>query len=568
MDATPADPQRRHEPTFAELFTPKLVTVLREGYSGADLRADAIAGLTVAIVALPLSMAIAIGSGLSPEKGLFTAIVGGFLISALGGSRFQIGGPAGAFIVLVASIVDRQGYDGLLIATSLAGLMMIAAGFLRLGTYIKYIPFPVIVGFTAGIAVIIFASQIKELLGLTIEREPPALLPKLEVLWANIATVKPAAVALSVFAIALIVGLRRFRPQWPGMLIAVAVTTLLAVVLQLDVTTIGSRFGEIPNSLPVPSLPAIDLQKVQAVFPDAVAIALLGSIESLLSAVVADGMSGRKHRSNCELVAQGIANIGSAAFAGMCATGTIARTATNVRSGARGPVAGILHSIYILLFMLVAAPLAFYIPLACLGAVLTVVAWYMAEKEEFISLLRASWGDAVVLMSTFLLTIFADLTLAIAVGVTLGAFLFLHRMAEAIEVEGGGHLIATDEADASGTARTAYMPPSRSGDVVVYRISGAFFFGATAAVSGALDRVGSHPKVFILDFADVPLVDTSAAKALEGFIHKLHHSGTVVYFTGAKGPVRRTLLNAGFRPPRVRYMASVDAASAEWYKKR
>jgi SulP family sulfate permease len=568
MDATSADPQRRHEPTFAELFTPKLVTVLREGYSGADLRADAIAGLTVAIVALPLSMAIAIGSGLSPEKGLFTAIVGGFLISALGGSRFQIGGPAGAFIVLVASIVDRQGYDGLLLAMWMAGLMMIAGGFLRLGTYIKYIPFPVTVGFTAGIAVIIFASQIKELLGLTIDHEPPALLPKLEILWANIATVKPAAFALSVFAVALIIGLRRFRPQWPGMLISVAATTLLAVALQLDVTTIGSKFGDIPNSLPMPSLPVFDLQKMQAVFPDAVAIALLGSIESLLSAVVADGMSGRKHRSNCELVAQGIANIGSAAFAGMCATGTIARTATNVRSGARSPVAGILHSIYILLFMLVAAPLAFFIPLASLGAVLAVVAWYMAEKEEFISLLRASWGDAVVLMSTFLLTIFADLTLAIAVGVTLGAFLFLHRMAEAIEVEGGGHLIATDEADASGAARTAYTPPSRSGDMVVYRISGAFFFGATAAVSGALDRVGSHPKVFILDFADVPLVDTSAAKALEGFIHKLHHSGTVVYFTGAKGTVRRTLMNAGFRPPRVRYMASISAASAEWYKRR
>jgi SulP family sulfate permease len=394
------------------------------------------------------------------------------------------------------------------------------------------------------------------------------LLPKLEVLWANIATLKPAAFALSVFAIALIVGLRRFKPQWPGMLIAVAATTLLAATLQLDVTTIGSKFGAVPNSLPMPSLPAFDLQKLQAVFPDAVAIALLGSIESLLSAVVADGMSGTKHRSNCELVAQGIANIGSAAFAGMCATGTIARTATNVRSGARGPVSGILHSFYILLFMLVAAPLAFYIPLAALGGVLAVVAWYMAEKEEFISLLRASWGDAVVLMSTFLLTIFADLTLAIGVGVTLGAFLFLHRMAEAVEVEGGGHLITTDEADASGADRIAYKPPSRSSDVVVYRISGAFFFGATAAVSGALDRVGSHPKAFILDFTDVPLVDTSAAKALEGFIHKLDHSGTVIYFTGAKTPVRRTLLNAGFRPPRVRFMASVDEASAEWLRKR
>jgi SulP family sulfate permease len=538
--------------------------VLREGYTTSDLRADALAGLTVAIVALPLSMAIAIGSGLSPEKGLFAAIVGGFLISALGGSRFQIGGPAGAFIVLVASVVDRHGYDGLVLATGMAGLIMIAAGFLRLGTYIKYIPFPVTVGFTAGIAVIIFASQIKELLGLAIDREPAALLPKLQVIWETLPTFNSATVALSALAIVIITVLRKVKPRWPGMLIAVAVTTAITAVLYLDVTTIGSKFGEVPRMLPAPSLPPFDFEKLRAVFPDAVAIALLGSIESLLSAVVADGMSGRKHRSNCELVAQGIANIGSVAFGGMCATGTIARTATNVRAGARGPLAGIFHSIYILLFMLVAAPLAGYIPLASLGAVLAVVAWHMAEKEEFIGLFRASWGDAAVLMATFLLTIFADLTLAIGVGVTLGAFLFLHRMAEAVEVEGGGHLITTDEADAKGVERTAYTPPSRTGDVVVYRISGAFFFGATAAVSGALDRIGSFPKAFILDFSDVPLVDTSAAKALEGFIHKLQHAGTVVYFTGARTAVRHTLMNAGFRPPPVRYRASIEDARSDW----
>lgn len=564
MDAHLSGPQKRVEPTFAELFTPKLVTVLREGYTAADLRADALAGLTVAIVALPLSMAIAIGSGLSPEKGLFAAVVGGFLISALGGSRFQIGGPAGAFIVLVASIVDRHGYDGLVLATVMAGLMMIAAGFFRLGTYIKYIPFPVTVGFTAGIAVIIFASQIKELLGLTIDREPAALLPKLEALWANLSTLNPSALAISALAIAMIAALRRLKPQWPGMLIAVAATTAVAAALHLDVTTIGSKFGEVPRTLPAPSLPPFDLEKLKAVFPDAVAIALLGAIESLLSAVVADGMSGRKHRSNCELVAQGVANVGSVAFGGMCATGTIARTATNVRAGARGPLAGIFHSIYILLFMLVAAPLASYVPLASLGAVLAVVAWHMAEKEEFISLFRASWGDATVLMATFLLTIFADLTLAIGVGVTLGAFLFLHRMAEAVEVDGGGHLIPMDEADATGSARPAYTPPSRTGDVVVYRISGAFFFGATAAVSGALDRIGSLPKAFILDFKDVPLVDTSAAKALEGFIHKLQHAGTVVYFTGAKTAVRHSLLTAGFRPPFIRYRGSVEEARSDW----
>ena len=562
MKAAAQSRLRRPEPTFAELFTPKLVTVLRDGYSASDFRADAIAGLTVAIVALPLSMAIATGSGLSPDKGLFTAVVGGFLISALGGSRFQIGGPAGAFIVLIASIVERQGYDGLVLATLMAGLMMMAAGFLRLGTYIKYIPFPVTVGFTAGIAVIILASQLKDLLGLDITREPTALLPKLQAIWASLGTARPATVALSVLAIAIIVGVRRLRPKWPGLLVAVAATAALAWIFQLDVMTIGSKFGAVPRTLPAPALPSFDLTTMRAVFPDAVAIALLGAIESLLSAVVADGMSGRRHRSNCELVAQGAANIAAVIFSGMCVTGTIARTATNVRAGARSPVSGMLHSAYILLFMLVAAPLAAYIPLASLGGVLAVVAWNMAEKAEFASLLRASWGDATVLMATFLLTIFADLTTAIGVGVTLGAFLFLHRMAETVEVEGGGSLVAEDAADGSSEDRTAYRPNAFNGDVAIYRISGAFFFGATAAVSSVLDRIGAHPKTFILDFAEVPLVDSTAAKALEGFVHKLRNGGTEVYFTSASKNVRRALLSAGLRKPMVRYASSIEDAVA------
>jgi SulP family sulfate permease len=564
MDMPIQGTPRRHEPTFAELFTPKLVTTLREGYSWNDFRADAIAGLTVAIVALPLSMAIAIGSGLAPDKGLYTAIVGGFLISALGGSRFQIGGPAGAFIVLIATIVERQGYDGLVLATLMAGMMMMAVGFLRLGTYIKYIPFPVTVGFTAGIAVIIFASQVKELLGLDIVKEPAALVPKLITLGERITTVKPATVALSVLAIGIIVGLRHFRPKWPGLLVAVAVTAAITALFNLDVATIGSRFGGVPQSLPTPSLPVFDIAKIRAVFPDAITIALLGAIESLLSAVVADGMTGRKHRSNCELVAQGAANMAAVTFGGMCVTGTIARTATNVRAGGRTPVAGIMHAIYILLFILVAAPLASYIPLAALGGVLAIVAWNMAEKEEFASLLRSSWGDATVLMATFLLTIFADLTTAIATGVTLGAFLFLHRMAEAVEIEGGGQMVTQDEADATGAQRAIYDPHALNGDAMVYRISGAFFFGATAAVSAVLDRIGEHPKVFILDFTDVPLVDSTAAKSLEGFVHKLHHSGTQVYFAGARKSVRRTLLTAGLRKPLTRYASTAEEALSHW----
>ncbi len=422
MDDLSPKSSRPPEPSFAEMFTPKLVSVLREGYNFSAFRADAIAGLTVAIVALPLSMAIAIACGLSPDRGLYTAIVGGFIISAFGGSRFQIGGPAGAFIVLIATIVERHGYDGLVLATMMAGALMMIVGFFRLGTYIKYIPFPVTVGFTAGIAVIIFASQIKELLGLDIVREPAAFLPKIEVIWASLSSFKPATIVVAALAISIILVLRKLRPTWPGFLIAVATGAAAAAVLAkfgYDVATIGSRFGGIPNSLPAPELPAFSLTKMRAVLPDALAIALLGAIESLLSAVVADAMSGRRHRSNCELVAQGGANIAAVMFGGMPVTGTIARTATNIRSGARGPVSGMLHALYILAFMLVAAPLAAYIPLAALGGVLAIVSWNMAEKREFTALLRASRGDALVLLATFFLTVFENLLLGIAAGIVL-----------------------------------------------------------------------------------------------------------------------------------------------------
>ncbi|MDX2202984.1 MAG: SulP family inorganic anion transporter, partial [Hyphomicrobiaceae bacterium] len=535
----------------------------REGYGARDLRADAIAGLTVAVVALPLSMAIAIGSGLTPEKGLFTAIIGGFLISALGGSRFQIGGPAGAFIVLISSIVARQGYDGLVIATLMAGAMMMAIGFLQLGTYIKYIPFPVTVGFTAGIAVIIFASQIKELLGLDLAHEPAELMHKIVAIAGAIGTAKPTTIGLAVLSIALILGLRRWKPKWPTLLISVGVASALTALLGLDVATIGTRFGGVPRSLPAPSLPELSLARLQALLPDAIAIALLGSIESLLSAVVADGMTGRRHRSNCELVAQGVANIAAVIFGGMCVTGTIARTATNVRAGAHGPVSGMLHAVYVLLFMAVAAPLASYIPLASLGAVLAVVAWDMSEKHEFASLLRAGRGDAAVLLATFLLTIFADLTIAIAAGVTMGAFLFLDRMAKSIEVDTGTQAVPRDQADDAGATRTTYEPSAGNGGIVVYRISGAFFFGATATVGSVLDGISKLPSAFVLDFENVPLVDTSAAKVLRSTVAKLARAGTAVYFTGAKPGVRAVLLKAGLRAPEVQYLPSVaDAEEA------
>jgi SulP family sulfate permease len=414
-------------PASADLFMPKIVTVLREGYALGDFRADAVAGLTVAIVALPLSMAIAIASGTTPDRGLYAAIFGGFLVSLLGGSRFQIGGPAGAFIVLVAASVVRHGIDGVLLATMIAGAILMVAGLLRIGTYIRYIPYPVTIGFTAGIAVIIFASQIRDLLGLTLAgSEPGELIAKLATLAHAAPTTNFVAVGISIFTVFIILGFRRVRPTWPGMLIAVLVTGFAAGLLALPVETIGTRFGGIPQSFPLPSLPEISVAKITAVLPDAIMFALLGAIESLLSAVVADGMTGRHHRSNSELVAQGVANIGSAMFGGICVTGTIARTATNVRAGAHGPVAGMLHSAFLLAFMLIAAPLASYIPLATLAGVLAVVAWNMAEKHAFAGLLR-SWETAAVLLATFGLTIFMGLAEGIAVGSLLGGLIFWWR---------------------------------------------------------------------------------------------------------------------------------------------
>ena len=426
MDATSTQPSQP-QAAAAEMFVPKSITVLREGYSLDTFRADVVAGLTVAIVALPLSMAIAIASGTTPDRGLYAAIFGGFLVSLLGGSRFQIGGPAGAFIVLVAASMARHGIEGVLLATMMAGLFLVIAGVLRIGSYIRYIPHPVTVGFTAGIAVIIFASQIRDLLGIALNgKEPGELIPKLGALGRAIGTTNAAAVAISLVTIVIIVGLRKLRPTWPGMLIGVVVTSVAAASLSFPVETIGTRFGGIPQSFPMPSFPAITLVKIEAVLPDAIMFAVLGAIESLLSAVVADGMTGRRHRSNGELVAQGFANIGSALFGGICVTGTIARTATNVRAGARSPVAGMLHSVFLLAFMLLAAPLASYIPLAALAGVLAVVAWNMAEKHEFVVLLRR-WDTALMLLATFLLTIFIGLAEGIAVGALLGALIFLWR---------------------------------------------------------------------------------------------------------------------------------------------
>jgi SulP family sulfate permease len=549
-------------PSFVELFTPKLVTVLREGYGVAQLRRDAVAGLTVAIVALPLSMAIAIASGATPAQGLYTAIVGGFLVSLLGGSRFQVGGPAGAFIVLVAATVTQHGMDGLILATFLSGLMLAAVGFFRLGTFIKFIPFPVTVGFTAGIAVIIFASQIKELFGLTLEQEPGELLEKIPALWDARASLTPAATGLSMATVALILGLRRWRPHWPGMLIAVGLAAAATAILSFPVETIGTKFGGIPSSLPAPQLPQISTDRILAVLPAAISFTLLGAIESLLSAVVADGMTGRRHRSNCELVAQGVANIGAALFGGFCVTGTIARTATNVRAGAHGPVAGMLHAVFILLFMLVAAPLAAYIPLAALAGVLAVVAWNMIEKPAIAILLRSGWGEATVLGVTFFLTIFRDLTEAIVVGFALGSVLFIHRMSRTTEVATHTAFVGRDEAD-TAFARTAYDEEQAANpNVVIYRIRGALFFGATASIGSVLDRIQDTHKALIVDFAGVPFLDSTGANMIEGLAHKARKRGVDLWLTGASRDILRVFVTHGVKRPLVHHAATLDEALA------
>ncbi len=514
-----------------EPLEPKLISILRdEAYGLERFKSDAIAGLTVAIIALPLSMAIAIASGLPPERGLFTAIVGGFIISALGGSRSQIGGPAGAFIVLVAAITERHGYDGLVLATAMAGTLMIALGLLRLGSLIGFVPFPVTIGFTAGIAVIIFTSQIKDLLGLSLVKEPAAFWPKLQALASAITTIKPTAVVMSAVGVGIILGLRQYRPKWPALLIAVAGGAVVTALLKLDIDTIGTRFGGIPAMLPAPVLPDFSWAKARAVLPDAIAIALLGSIESLLSAVVADSMSSRRHRSNIELVAQGLANIGSVVFGGMPATGTIARTATNIRAGGTSPVSGILHAVYLLLFMIIAAPLAVHVPLAVLAAVLAVTAWNMADRHEVVQLLRPSRPDSAILLTTFLLTVFVDLLVGISAGV--GLALLLH---------------------VAQSARGLSIGLETRGEVTVYRVNGPLFFATAARVGQALDPRFTTQRTVVLDLSGVTLIDSSGVNALEYAVAKL------------RGTASRTIL-CGV-PPSIRLaLASTDLGNASYAK--
>lgn len=537
----------------SEALRPALLTALAQGYGGAALRADLIAGLTVAIVALPLSMAIAIASGVGPERGLYTAIIGGALVSGLGGSRYQIGGPAGAFIVLVAACVAQIGIGGLMLATFLSGVMLAALGLARLGSTIRFIPYPVTVGFTTGIGVIIFASQIKEIFGLSLGGpEPGPLVPKLAALWSARETASPVALAVAVGTIALIQSLKRYAPRLPSLLLGIAGVTLIAALLGLPVETIGSRFGGLPRMLPAPALPDLSLSAIRAALPYALSFTLLGAIESLLSAMVADGMTGERHRSNMELIAQGVANMGAAVFGGFCVTGTIARTATNVRAGARTPVAGIAHAGFVLLAMLVLAPLAAFIPLPALGGLLAIVAWNMIERHECVALSRASRGDALVLWVTFLLVIFRDLAEGIVVGFALGGLVFIRHMSEmaALNEGPGAGGARGDDRGRDPAADPAADPGTDpgiadAGDELSYHLRGAVFFGSVARLGSVLERIAARPARVRLDMTEVGFIDVTGARMIHQLADQLARRGGALVIAGASPATRRALSGGG-----------------------
>lgn len=513
MMASPLSPQ----------FTPKLFTMLAQGYSKADLRADLIAGLTVAIVALPLAMALAIASGASPDKGLVTAVIAGFLISFLGGSRVQIGGPTGAFVVVVFNVIAQHGYDGLLLATFMAGIMLIIAGYARLGMVIKYVPYPVVTGFTAGIAVIIASSQVKDFLGLKIEKVPAEFIEKWMVYFEHMNTLDPFTLGVGLMALAIIIILRKKAPKLPGYLIAVVVASILVALFHIPVETIGSRFPHIPSGLPYPEFPAFTFEKLKSVIPAAFTIAFLAGIEALLSAVVADGMTGHKHRSNQELVGQGVANVASAFFGGLPATGAIARTATNIRSGAKSPVSGMLHAVFLLVFMMAASDIMKFVPMAALAAILFMVAWGMSEIRHFIHIFKLSRSDRTIMILTFALTVLVDLTVAIGVGVTLACLMFMMQMSKSVEI--AASRTKPDEED-----QRLGLPK----DVEVFRINGPFFFGVSSELIDVLQRMGQMPKVLIVRMRLVPFLDTSGASALEDLVKKCKASGTVVIFSSVQ----------------------------------
>lgn len=496
-------------------LVPKLATTLK-GYTRPQLASDLLAGTIVGIVALPLAIAFAIASGVTPQAGLVTAIIAGFLISALGGSRVQIGGPTGAFVVIIYGIVQEYGVDGLRVATTLAGLMLIAMGVARMGVVIKFIPQPLITGFTSGIAVIIALGQVKDALGLRMGAVPAEFLEKLKAYAENAGSVNLSAVGITAFALVILLTWPRVSRRIPAPLVALIVTTVLVQLLDLQVETIGSRFGELKFAVPLPQPPAITFSEATRLVSPAFAIALLGAIESLLSAVVADGMIGTRHRSNMELVAQGVANVASATFGGIPATGAIARTATNIKNGARTPIAGMWHAAVLLLIALLFSRWASMIPMATLAAILFLVAYHMSEWRNFVDELRAPRGDVAVLLVSFFLTVVVDLTVAIEVGMVLASFLFMYRMAETTAVNPVRRAMQDEAASEEHELVRTVIPSG----VEVFEISGAFFFGAAERFKDTLSQVATRPKVLIIRMRDVSLLDATALRALRDVVRR------------------------------------------------
>ncbi|MCB9850884.1 MAG: sulfate permease [Phycisphaerales bacterium] len=538
-------------------WIPKSVVCFRQGYSRTQLVRDVSAGLTVGIIALPLAIAFGVASipahvaaevGLSPPAmGLYTAVVAGFLISALGGSRVQIGGPTGAFIIIVYRIASDHGYAGLATATLMAGVIVIIMGVSRFGGMIKFIPYPVTTGFTSGIAVIIFTTQVKDLLGLQLAEVPGEFVGKVQAYAEHIGTIDANTCAVGIGSLVVLILLRRFAPRLPWGIIAVITGSLVVAILNLPVDTIGSRFGDIPRTLPTPHMPQFSLPMIRDLVPEATTIAILAAIESLLSAVVADGMIDDRHHADNELIAQGLANIGSVFFCGIPATGAIARTTANIKSGGRTPVAGMVHAVTLLLLMLLVAPLAKRIPMATLAAVLAIVAWNMSEIHHFRYLLRAPKSDIVVLLTTFGLTVFTDLTIAVGVGMVLASLLFMKRMADVSnvsaitrELESPDELLV-DQKDPHAIARSE-VPD----DVEVYEINGPFFFGVADKLQDTLRGLERPPKVFILRLRHVPAIDATGLHALREFRHRCHRQGTTLLLSGVHAQPMNVFVRTGF----------------------
>lgn len=520
-------------------FAPKLYEVIRsKGYNTQYFRRDAVAGLTLAIISIPLGMAFAIASGVSPAQGLYTAVVAGFFIALLGGCRYQIGGPTGAFVVIIFNTLQQYGYAGLTMTMLIAGIVMIAAGYLRLGTYIKYIPYPVVVGFTSGIAVLLFSTQVKDMLGLDIASVPAEFLPKWRVYLENLGKFSWTAVFITVLSFGIIFYVKFRRPKLPAFLLGVVGSTLIVALFSLHIDTIGSKFGGIPHFIPLPKIPEFDIDLALKVMPSALAIAFLASIESLLSATVVDAMSGDNTNANAELIGEGIANLASACFMGIPATGAIARSATNVKAKAYSPVSGIMQSVFILLFMLLLSPAARYIPLACLSSVLIIIAYNMFNFPKFWHLLQGPRGDRITLIVTFLLTVMVDLNTAISVGFIMSSVIFMHRMSREIEV-------ANDESVLEYVSRGQDISDTlNEKGVISLRLSGPLFFGGASQVSMFFRQMHDVPKVLIFRMGSVPVVDASGANILVEFIRKLKQYDTKIIFSHLKAQPRRVLHDA------------------------